>query len=479
MLKFLRVFEVIWIALKQGLNLKKSRAQKFRCGLEALGPIFVKFGQLLSTRVDILSDEFAMELIKLQDQVPPFSNKKAIKIIEKELSQSIDQAFEFFNPEPLASASIAQVYEARSKKGQALAIKILRPNIEKTIKKDFAWIKLMVCFLEAFNKNLKQLKLRNVILELEKTLLDELDLLREAANASQLRRNFENSNLLYVPKIAWEYSTKKMMVSEKITGIPVSNIEALKQAKINLKSLAERGVEIFFTQVFRDCFFHADMHPGNVWVNPVNPDQPQYMALDFGIMGSLSPHDQNYLAENLLAFFNRDYRKVAVLHVESGWIPRNTRIDEFEMAIRTVCEPIFAKPLAEISFGRTLLGLFQTANRFKMEIQPQLILLQKTLIAIEGLGRQLYPALDLWKTAKPFLETWLKSELGHRAFFRKFKANLPYWLAKLPDLPKHLEQQGFRVSEILPIQGDKTSGFTKFLGFVSVFLIGLWIGYKL
>lgn len=435
MLKWTRLLYILFIICKQALQFNQPVSQRIRIALEQLGPIFIKFGQLLSTRIDILSEEFVLELSKLQDQVQPFHHAIAIKIIEQTLNQGLHELFLQFDAEPIAAASIAQVHAATLPNGEAVAIKILRPNIHKVIKRDLSWIKWIAKLLEYCVPTFQSLNLTKAILEIERTLEDELDLLKEAANAAQLKRNFEGSQLLYVPKIHWPYTRHNILVSERIYGIPVSHLADLKTAQVDLKLLAERAIELFFTQVFRDCFFHADMHPGNIWVNPQNPHNPQYLALDFGIMGTLSHHDQMYLAHNLLAFLDRNYKKVAQLHIESGWVPSNTRADEFESAIRMVCEPIFAKPLEEISFGQTLLRLFQTAHRFKMEIQPQLILLQKTLINIEGLGRQLYPGVNLWEIAQPVLEKWLKTQMGHRALWEKIKTNVPFWLAQLPDLP--------------------------------------------
>lgn len=423
------------VLAKYALQVHKPYGIRMRKACEELGPIFVKFGQLLSTRVDLLPDEVATELAKLQDQVPPFCGHKAQHMVEKSLAQPINELFLKFDLQPLASASIAQVHAATMHDNSEVVVKILRPKIKKCVKRDLQLLFVLAWILSLVWRDIRRFKPCDVVLEIRKSMFDELDLMREAANASQLRRNFLNSDLLYVPAVHWSHTRKNVLTLERIYGTPVSNIAALKANNTNLQRLAERGVEIFFTQVFRDCFFHADMHPGNVWVSLENPSNPQYMALDFGIIGTLGPADQYYLAENFLAFFKRDYRRVAELHVESGWVPRNTRINEFEAAIRCVCEPIFEKPLKEISFGKTLLRLFQTARRFDMQIQPQLILLQKTLISIEGLGRQLYPDLDLWHTAKPFLEDWAESRVGSSFLMRKLRNNGPYWLEKLPDLP--------------------------------------------
>ena len=414
------------------LNAKtETRGVRIRRALEELGPIYVKFGQALSTRKDILPDDIADELVKLQDRVPPFPNEIARKIIEKELGMSIAEAFAEFDPEPLASASVAQVHTAVLHCGESVIVKVLRPDIEERIISDIGLIYELARFAERFWPDARRLRAIEVVAEFERTTLDELDLVREAANAAKLRRNFEKSELIYIPEVHWPLTRQKVMVMERIHGIPVGEIEQLKASGANFKVLAERGVEIFFTQVFRDNFFHADMHPGNIFVDL--PDK--YIAVDFGIVGSLSLSDQRYLAENFLAFFNRDYRKVAEMHVESGWVPSSTRIEEFESAIRSVCEPIFEKPLKDISFGQLLLRLFQTARRFDMRVQPQLVLLQKTLLNIEGLGRQLYPELDLWQTAKPFLEKWFHDRLGPKAKIKKIINQFPEFAEKFPEIP--------------------------------------------
>jgi ubiquinone biosynthesis protein len=407
------------------------RGERIRLSLEQLGPIFVKFGQILSTRRDLLPDDIAVELARLQDRVPPFSGEQARDIIEKAYRQPINAVFAEFDLTPLASASIAQVHAAKLLDGREVVVKVVRPDIEPVIRRDIGLLYIIANSLQRFWSEGRRLRPVEVVREFEKTILDELDLMREAASASQIRRNFNGSPLLYVPEVYWPYARRNAMVMERISGIPVSNIEGLRAAGIDLQALSERGVEIFFTQVFRHNFFHADMHPGNIFVSP----EGQYIAVDFGIVGTLSPDDQRYLAENFLAFFHRDYARVAELHVESGWVPAGTRIEEFEAAIRTVCEPIFERPLRDISFGQLLLRLFQTARRFNMEVQPQLVLLQKTLLNIEGLGRQLYPELDLWKTAKPFLELWMSEQIGTRAFFNRLKSNVPQWGEMLPEIP--------------------------------------------
>lgn len=412
-----------------------SQGQAIREALIELGPIFVKFGQLLSTRRDLLPDDWADELALLQDKVPPFDNQMAIKTIEQSFNQPIETIFKSFEKTPLASASIAQVHGAITHEDQRVVVKVLRPNIHKMIRRDVALLETLAQLVERYWPPCRRFKPTLVVKQFKRTLLDELDFLREAGNASQLHRNFKDSDLLHVPEIYWPLTKKNVLVMERVHGIPIANVAELKAKGTNLKVLAQNGVEIFFTQVFRDCFFHADMHPGNIFVDVEDPEHPKYIAVDFGIMGTLSPQDQQYLAANLLAFLKRDYRRVAQLHIESGWVPPQTRVDEFESAIRTVCEPIFERPLKDISFGHTLLRLFQTASRFNMELQPQLILLQKTLVSIEGLGRQLYPDLDLWNTAKPFLEQWMKNNIGPSAIFRAFKDKIPQWTSKLHEFP--------------------------------------------
>ncbi|GMR08677.1 MAG: ubiquinone biosynthesis regulatory protein kinase UbiB [Gammaproteobacteria bacterium] len=415
-----------WIRGDQG-----PRGVRIRLALEELGPIFVKFGQILSTREDLLAQDIAEELARLQDKVSPFPAHQAIEIIEAAYGKPVSEIFENFEESPLASASIAQVHAATLAGGRQVIVKVLRPNIEKQIRCDVGLLYYIAALADRFWSEGKRMRPLEVVAQYEQTILDELDFMREAANASQLRRNFSDNNKLYVPEIHWPLARRNVMVMERIHGIPISNIDALKTSGIDLKQLAEAGVEIFFTQVFRHNFFHADMHPGNIFVSP----EGKYIAVDFGIMGSLSTEDKRYLAENFVAFFNRDYYRVAELHVESGWVPSGTRIDEFEAAIRTVCEPIFQRPLKDISFGQLLVRLFQTAQRFEMPIQPQLILLQKTLLNIEGLGRRLYPELDLWTTAKPFLERWLDEQIGIRGFIRSLRKNAPMIAEKLPEIP--------------------------------------------
>ncbi len=412
----------------------RSRGERIRCSLEELGPIFVKFGQILSTRRDLLPDDIADELAQLQDNVPPFPDSEARAIIEKSLGKPVGELFARFDQSPLASASIAQVHTAQLHDGREVIVKVVRPNIKSTIRRDLALLYTLAGLAERYWADGRRLHPREVVAEYDKTIMDELDLMREAASASQLRRNFAASEKLYVPEVHWPLTRRDVMVMERISGTPIGDINALRAQGIDFKRLAENGVEIFFTQIFRDNFFHADMHPGNIFVEPSG----RYIAVDFGIMGTLSEADQHYLAGNFLAFFRRDYRRVAELHVESGWVPEDTRVEELEAAIRTVCEPIFERPLKDISFGHVLLNLFQVARRFNMEVQPQLVLLQKTLLNIEGLGRQLYPDLDLWETAKPFLERWMSEQIGFRSFGRVLKKNAPEWAEKLPEIPSLL-----------------------------------------
>jgi len=411
------------------------RGARIRMALEELGPIFVKFGQILSTRRDLLPDDIALELAKLQDNVPPFPTEQALDILHKAYNRPVQEVFAHFDEQPLAAASIAQVYSATLQNGKQVVVKIVRPGILPRIQKDLDVLFLLARLAQKYWPDGRRLHPVEVVKEYEKNLYDELDLLREAANCATLRRNFAGSQLLYIPEVEWDYTRRNVMVLERIHGIAVSNLDYLKQQQVNFKHLAEAGVEVFFTQVFRDNFFHADMHPGNIFVDPTLPDKPRYIAVDFGIMGTLSSEDQRYLAENFLAFFHRDYRRVAELHVQSEWVPAGTKVEEFEGAIRSVCEPVFNKPIKEISFGLFLLRLFQTARRFNMEVQPQLVLLQKTLLNIEGLGRQVYPDLDLWQTAKPFLERWMSERIGWRAVWRGVQRNAPLWIEHLPEAP--------------------------------------------
>ena len=408
-----------------------SRGVRLREALEELGPVFVKFGQMLSTRPDLLPEDIAEELARLQDRVPPFSGDESARLVEQALGGKLDSFFSEFSREPIASASVAQVHIARLHDGAEVAVKVLRPGIESVIERDLELLFLLARLAVRYVPDTRRFRPVEVVDEFNKTIHDELDLRVESANASRLRANFEGSKLLYVPKVYWDLTRRTVMVLERIHGIPVGNVEGLKAAGIDMRRLAHNGVEIFFTQAFRDGFFHADMHPGNIFVSP----EGQYRAVDFGIMGTLGEKDKRYLAENFLAFFNRDYHAVADAHLRAGWVPAGTRLEEFEAAIRTVCEPVFARPIKDISFGRFLLHLFQTARRFNMEIQPQLVLLQKTLFNIEGLGRRLYPDLDLWETAKPYLERWMREHMGPRAFIRTLRNELPKWWAMLPEIP--------------------------------------------
>ncbi len=430
---------------------RRSEAERLRLALEALGPIFVKFGQVLSTRRDLLPPDLAEELAKLQDQVPPFPSEQAIAQVEAAYGKPLAEIFAEFDPTPVASASVAQVHFARLHDGREVAVKVLRPGMKPVIGHDLALMDTLAGLTEKLWADGKRLKPREVVAEFAKHLYDELDLMREAANCSQLRRNFENSPLLLVPEVHWDYCTPSVMVMERMHGIPISQTQRLQGQGTDLKALSRAGVEIFFTQVFRDGFFHADMHPGNIFVHA----DGRYIALDFGIVATLNDNDKNYLAQNFLAFFRRDYKRVAEAHIESGWAPADTRVDELEAAIRAVCEPIFDRPLKDISFGKLLLRLFQTSRRFNVEIQPQLVMLQKTLLNIEGLGRQLDPDLDLWKTAKPFLEKWMESQMGWRGFVRNLKNEAPYWARSLPQIPR-LAQQALAAQARAPETGVAT-----------------------
>ena len=417
-------------------RLKAPRAVRLRLALESLGPIFVKFGQVLSTRRDLMPQDIADELAKLQDRVPPFPSDQALAVLRKAYGRDPFEVFAELDPTPVASASIAQVHRARLKSGETVAVKVLRPGIAPVIESDVGLLRTLAGLLETLWSDGKRLRPKDVVDEFAKHLDDELDLVRESANCSQLRRNFEQSPLLAVPEVHWDYCTPQVMVMSWMDGVPISRIDDLRSRGIDLKKLARAGVEIFFTQVFRDGYFHADMHPGNILVT----NSGQYVALDFGIMGTLNDVDKNYLAQNFLAFFRRDYKKVAQAHWNAGWVPRETRVDEFEAAIRAVCEPVFDRPLKEIAFGKVLLRLFQTSHRFGMEIQPQLVMLQKTLLNIEGLGRQLDPDLDLWATAKPFLERWMSEQLGWRGWVRTVREEAPYWGMLVPQLPRLAHQ---------------------------------------
>ncbi len=409
-----------------------ERGARLRRALETLGPIFVKFGQILSTRRDLLPADIADELAKLQDRVPPFASALAVAEVERALGKPLAQVFARFEREPVASASVAQVHLATLPDGTEVAVKVLRPGVERAIAKDVLLLQTAADLVHWLWQGGRRLKGRQVVDEFARHLDDELDLMREAANASQLRRNFEGSPLLLVPGVHWDLCSERVMVMERMHGTPISQVAALRTKGVDIPRLARAGVEIFFSQVFRDGFFHADMHPGNILV----ADDGKYVALDFGIMGSLTEADKSYLAQNFLAFFNRDYRRVAQAHLDAGWVPAGTSVEAFESAIRAVCEPIFARPLKEIYFGRLLLRLFQTSRRFEVEVQPQLVLLQKTLLNIEGLGRDLDPDLDLWQTAKPYLERWMSEQVGWRGLMRAVKKEAPFWAQTLPELPR-------------------------------------------
>ncbi|HZF17033.1 MAG TPA: ubiquinone biosynthesis regulatory protein kinase UbiB [Steroidobacteraceae bacterium] len=420
-----------WFRRRRG-----SRGERLRLALQDLGPIFVKFGQTVSTRRDLLPDDIADELAKLQDQVPPFPSAIAKAGIEAAYGRPITEVFASFDDEPIAAASIAQVHGAKLRDGKEVVVKVLRPGMRAHIDRDIEVLYAFAGLAARFWSEGSRLRPVEVVREYQKTILDELDLMREAGNASQLRRNFAGSTLLYVPEVHWEYCRSGVMVMERIRGLAVSNVAEMRRRGTDIRKLAENGVEIFFTQVFRHNFFHADMHPGNIFVLTDDPANPRYAAVDFGIVGTLDPRDQRYLAENFLAFLDRDYRRVAKLHLESGWVPPGSRIDELESAVRTVCEPIFNKPLKDISFAQVLLSLFETAQRFQMQIQPQLLLLHKTLLNIEGLGRQLYPELDIWKTAHPILKEWMGEQVSGKAFFERLRSQLPEIAATARNLPQ-------------------------------------------
>jgi ubiquinone biosynthesis protein len=431
-----------------------SRGERLRLALEELGPIFVKFGQAVSTRRDLLPPDIAEELAKLQDRVPPFPGAQARQLIEQAYRQPLDQVFASFTETPLAAASIAQVHPARLPGGQEVVVKVLRPGMRVVIERDLEVLRALAELAQRYSREGRRLRPRELVAEYQKTILDELDLMREAANASQLKRNFASSELLYVPEVYWDYCRTEVMVMERIHGVPISDLTTLKAAGTNIPQLAENGVRIFFTQVFRHNFFHADMHPGNIFVLVDDPQHPRYAAVDFGIVGTLDPRDQHYLAENFLAVFDRDYRRVAQLHLESGWVPPDTRVDEIESAVRTVCEPIFDRPLKDLSFGRILLRLFEISRRFNVQIQPQLMLLQKTLLNVEGLGRDLYPELDIWSTASPILREWMRERTSVRALLRDARAQLPQLLEAargLPALLTALLERAHRASQPAPV----------------------------
>lgn len=409
--------------------------ERIRLALEELGPIFIKFGQAISTRRDLLPKDVADELAKLQDEVPPFPAEQAVEILNTAYGKSVDEVFARFDAEPFAAASIAQVHTAQLPNGAEVVVKLLRPGVQELIERDIEVLRLLAGLADRYWQHGKRLRPLEVVDEYESTIIDELDLMREAANTAQLKRNFIGSDMLYVPDVFWDFCRPEVIVQERIYGIPISDMAALRASGANIQRLAENGVKIFFTQVFRHNFFHADMHPGNIFVIATDPERPKYAAVDFGIVGTLSPSDQRYLAENFLAFFDRDYHRIAKLHIESGWVPEGTRIDQLETAVRTVLEPIFNKPLAEISFAQVLMRLFRVAQRFEVEIQPQMILLHKTLFNIEGLGRELYPQLDLWKTAHPVLKQWMSEQLGPTALLNDLRELLPQLRDILRDLP--------------------------------------------
>ena len=462
MTRFFRGVFILWVVLRHGLDelvlssfshpwlqrltrlsrmgrkLEQPRGERLRLALESLGPIFVKFGQVLSTRRDLLPPDIADELARLQDRVPPFSSEVAVATIERAFGRPVDQVFAQFDRTPIASASIAQVHFAVLSTGREVAVKVLRPNMLPVIEKDLGLMRVMAGWVERLSADGRRLKPREVVAEFDKYLHDELDLLREASSAAQLRRNMQDLNLVLIPEMLWDYCHSDVMVMQRMTGVPISQIERLRSAGVDIKKLARDGVTLFFTQVFRDGFFHADMHPGNIQVSLAPDTFGRYISLDFGIVGTLTEFDKEYLAQNFTAFFQRDYKRVAELHIESGWVPSDTRVDELEAAIRAVCEPYFDRPLKEISLGMVLMRLFQTSRRFHVEIQPQLVLLQKTLLNIEGLGRQLDPDLDLWSTAKPFLEKWMLEQVGPERLWQQLKAEAPQYAKLLPALPRLL-----------------------------------------
>jgi ubiquinone biosynthesis protein len=464
MARLLRVQKIVRVALRYGLDeiilsgarlpaslrllsalffwrdLSAPRGVRLRRALEELGPIFVKFGQVLSTRRDLMPPDIADELALLQDRVPPFAPELAIAEITRSLGQHPDQLFASFERVPVASASVAQVHFATLQDGTEVAVKVLRPGMRRAIDSDIALMHILAGWVHRWSADGRRLRPREVVAEFDKYLHDELDLMREAANASQLRRNFDDSKLLLVPEMYWDYCSESVIVMQRMHGIPISQTARLIEAGVDLSKLSCEGVEIFFTQVFRHGFFHADMHPGNILVSTHPSTFGRYIALDFGIVGTLTDYDKDYLSQNFLAFFRRDYKRVAQAHIESGWAPKETRVDELEAAVRACCEPIFNKPLAEISFGQVLLRLFQTSRRFNIEVQPQLVLLQKTLLNIEGLGRQLDPNLDLWQTAKPILEQWMNEQIGWRGLVDKLKTEAPHYAHILPQLPRLLQQ---------------------------------------
>jgi ubiquinone biosynthesis protein len=508
--RFLRGAYIVWVVLHYGLDelvltsfqkpwlrviarivsfgrpLNAPRGQRLREALERLGPIFVKFGQVLSTRRDLMPPDIAEELAKLQDRVPPFSSEIAVATIERAFRKPVDQVFSDFQREPVASASIAQVHFAKLRNRQGVerevAVKVLRPGMLPVIEKDLSLMRLMASWVESLSSDGKRLKPREVVAEFDKYLHDELDLMREAASAAQLRRNMAGLDLVLIPEMVWDYCHDDVLVMERMKGIPISQTARLREAGVDMKKLARDGVTIFFTQVFRDGFFHADMHPGNIFVSIDPATFGRYISLDFGIVGTLTEFDKEYLAQNFTAFFRRDYKRVAELHIESGWVPPQTRVDELEAAVRAVCEPYFDRPLKEISLGMVLMRLFQTSRRFNVEIQPQLVLLQKTLLNIEGLGRDLDPDLDLWSTAKPFLEKWMADQIGPRKLWEELKNQAPRYAKLLPEIPRLLHdflKQGAqgrdrRELEALLIEQRRTNRLLQALIYVGIgFALGL------
>ncbi len=491
MRRLARLVLIFWVGLRFGLHDLRTaspraatRGRRLREALETLGPIFVKFGQVLSTRRDLLPLDMADELARLQDRVPPFPGDLAVAEIERSLGRPVAEVLVDFERRPVASASIAQVHLARLKDGREVAVKVLRPRVEAAIAKDLALLETAAGMVERLWADGRRLKPREVVGEFARHLDEELDLMREAANASQLRRNFAGSALLLVPEVHWDLCSQRVMVMERMHGTPISQTSVLREKGIDIPKLARAGVEIFFTQVFRDGFFHADMHPGNILVSTEGETRGRYVALDFGIMGALTDADKHYLAQNFLAFFNRDYRRVAQAHLEAGWVPPGTRVDAFEAAIRAVCEPVFARPLKEIYFGKLLLRLFQTSRRFNVEIQPQLVMLQKTLLNIEGLGRELDPELDLWQTAKPYLERWMQDQVGWRGLLRTVRNEAPFWAATLPQLPRlvHRALANDRLGELRPALerlADENARRNDILSALAVILVTALVAFAL
>lgn len=508
--RFLRLLKIATVVLRHGLDhlavselgaprlarfidgvvfwrdLSSPRGMRLRLALEELGPIFVKFGQVLSTRRDLLPPDVADELARLQDRVPPFPSDLAIEQIRRSLGAHPDQLFASFEREPVASASIAQVHFATLHDGTEVAVKVLRPGVRRSIDEDIELLRIAAGWVERWWADGKRLKPQAVVAEFDKYLHDELDLMREAANASQLRRNFANSTLLMIPEMIWDHCSESVIVMERMHGIPISQTARLLAEGVDLKKLSRDGVEIFFTQVFRDGFFHADMHPGNILVSVAPQTFGRYIALDFGIVGTLTDFDKDYLSQNFLAFFRRDYKRVAEAHIESGWAPSETRVDELEAAVRACCEPIFDRPLRDISFGQVLLRLFQTSRRFNVEVQPQLVLLQKTLLNIEGLGRQLDPDLDLWKTAKPHLERWMKDQVGWRGLMDRLRAEAPRYSQLIPQLPRLVHQvltreleDGARQEQTLQKLLREQRRTNQLLSTVIYFGAGLFLGVML